>query len=258
MMAGIERIRRFIGVGMPPAGLESETFTDHRESKSPDRQKGDLMRTMMNGALFSAALLGAGAAYAQQSVVWDVNSPQTIIAGTGCQKDVDAFASANGNDLAVVFTRLGVDLPGGASRTLADRKNCSVRVPAAIAPGVYIGTLTQRISYGVIKTAKSSGSLATRSSFFGFGVSPHTVNLPFGYAANQPLLTNQRVDQFYVHTQPDWVRGWCSPSRAPRGFYQANIAVQGQKSTAQEDLIMFVDGLDLKYEVGAALVRCQL
>jgi hypothetical protein len=213
----------------------------------------------INGTVLGVCFMLVGSlAYGQQSVIWDVNSPQTIIAGTGCQKDFDAFAASNGNDLAVVFTRLGVDLPGGGSPVLADRKNCSVRVPATIAPGVYIGTLTQRLSYGVIKTSGSSGSIATRSSFFGFNVSPYTVNLPYGYAANQPLLTNQRVDQFLVRTTPDWIRGWCSSTRAPRGFYQANMAVQGQKSNAREDLIMFVDGLDLKYEVGASLVRCQL
>ena len=167
------------------------------------------MARVINGALVSMAVLAGAQAYAQQSVVWDVDSPQTIIAGTGCQKDVDAFASANGNDVAVVFTRLGVDLPGGGSPALADRKNCAVRIPAMIAPGYYIGTLTQRLSYGVIKTAGSSGSVATRSSFFGFNVSPYTVNLPFGYAANQPLLTNQREDQFLVRTRPDWIRGWC-------------------------------------------------
>jgi hypothetical protein len=197
-------------------------------------------------------------ALAQQSVQWDVGSPQTIIAGSGCQKDVDAFASTNGNDLAVVFTRLGVDLPGGGTPALADRKNCSVRVPATIAPGVYIGQLVQRLSYGVIKTANSTGALSTRSTFFGFNVSPYTVSLPYGYALNRPLMTQQRVDQFSVRTTPTWFQGWCARSRAPRGFYQANIAVSGQKSHRYEDLIMFVDGLDLKYEVGAALVRCQI
>lgn len=215
------------------------------------------MSLVWKRTLVSLALLAGAEAYAD-SVEWDVNSPSTIIAGSGCQKDVDAFASSNGNDLAVVFTRLGVDLPGGASRTLADRKNCTVRVPAKIAPGIYIGSLTQRISYGVTKTANTSGSVATRSTFFGFNVSPYTVNLPYGTAINQPLLTQQRVDQFSVRTSPDWFRGWCSANRSPRGLYQANIAVSGQKGSAMEDLIMFVDGLDLKYEVGAALVRCQL
>jgi hypothetical protein len=210
---------------------------------------------LMGGAMYLAL---QGAAYAQQSVHWDVSSPQTIIAGSGCQKDVDAFASANGNDMAVVFTRLGVDLPGGGTPSLADRKNCSIRVPAMIAPGVYIGQLTQRLSYGVIKTANATGALSTRSTFFGFNVSPYTVNLPYGYAINRPLLTQQRVDRFSVSTTPTWYQGWCSRNRAPRGFYQANIAVSGQKAHQYEDLIMFVDGLDLKYEVGASLVRCQL
>ena len=216
------------------------------------------MKWLVNGSIVSSLALASAGAIAQQSVIWDVASPSTIIAGTGCQKDVDAFASTNGNDLAVVFTRLGVDLPGGGRPVLADRKNCVVRVPATIAPGVYIGELRQRLSFGVIKTAGSSGSLATQSSFFGFNVSPYTVSLPYGYAVNQPLLTQQRVDQFRVQTTPSWVQGWCSRSRAPRGLYQANVAVQGSKSSSREDLVMFVDGLDLKYEVGAALVRCQI
>lgn len=206
----------------------------------------------------SAVIMLADIASAQQSVLWDVSSPQTIIAGSGCQKDVDAFASTNGNDLAVVFTRLGVDLPGGGAPALADRKNCSVRVPATIAPGIYIGQLTQRLSYGVIKTSAATGALSTRSTFFGFDVSPYTVSLPYGYAVNQPLLTQQRTDRFSVQTTPSWLQGWCSRSRAPRGFYQANVAVSGQKANRYEDLIMFVDGLDLKYEVGASLVRCQI
>ena len=216
------------------------------------------MKWLVNSSVVSVFALAGAGAFAQQSVIWDVASPTTIIAGTGCQKDVDAFASANGNDRAVVFTRLGVDLPGGGGPILAERRNCAIRVPVTVAPGVYVGELTQRVSFGVIKTARATGQLATRSSFFGFNVSPYIVDLPYGYAVNQPLLTQQRLDKFSVQTRPDWVRGWCSQNRAPRGLYQANIVVQGSKSTARDDLVMFVDGLDLKYEVGAALVRCQL
>jgi hypothetical protein len=216
------------------------------------------MKRFLKVSCLSLGMLSGVQAYAQQSVQWDVNSPSTIIAGTGCQKDVDAFASANGNDLAVVFTRLGVDLPGGGSTLLADRKNCVVRIPATIAPGIYIGQLTQRLSYGVTKTSGSTISLATRSTFFGFNVSPHAVNLPFGSSVNQPLLSTARVDNFSVQTAPSWYSGWCSRNRAPRGLYQANIAVSGQKTNSSEDLIAFVDGLDLKYEVVASLVRCQL
>lgn len=216
------------------------------------RQKKIVFNLVVIGFSFSTG------AFSQQSVQWDVRSPQTIIAGSGCQKDVDAFASTNGNDVAIVFTRLGVDLPGGGSQSLAERKNCSLRIPATIAPGIYIGQLVQRLSYGVIKTANATGALSTRSTFFGFDVSPYTVTLPYGYSLNRPLMTQQRVDRFDVRTTPHWFQGWCARNRAPRGFYQANIAVSGQKSHRYEDLIMFVDGLDLKYEVGASLVRCQI
>ena len=216
------------------------------------------MRGLRFAFLLASALAPVGA-YAQQSVVWEVDSPSTILAGRGCHRDVDAFLSANGDDLSVVFTALGVDLPGnGPNAQLAASSNCAVRIPATIAPGFYIGQLTQRITYGVTKTAGSQVNVQTRSSFFNFGVSPHGVNMPFGSAVNNPLLTTERQDLFAVSTTPSWYSGWCSPSRAPRGFYQANIGVSGNRNSTFEDLIAFVDGLDLKYEVVAALVRCSL
>lgn len=201
-------------------------------------------------------LLAPATVFAQQSVQWDAN--RAILAGSGCQKDIDSFVSENGNDLAIVFTNLGVDLPGNASRVLSARKTCSARIPATIAPGYYIGELTQRVSFGVTKTAGTRGAVATNSLFFGFSVSPYTVNVPYGSAMNQPLMVQQRTDRFLVRTHPTWYNDWCVRRLSPKGMYIANIAVSGQKDHASEDLIMFVDGLDLKYEVVTGLVKCQL
>jgi hypothetical protein len=167
---------------------------------------------------------------------------------------VDAFASANGNDLAIVFTNLNVNLPGGVGSALADRKSCTVRVPARIARGVYIGELTQAFTYGVTKTAGSNGSVATRSTFFGFDVSPYTWGVSQGEVLDEPLVTQQRKDRFLVNTP--WYRGWCNGNRALDGFYNANIAVTGQRNNRWEDLILAVDGVDLKYEVLAAWYTC--
>lgn len=214
------------------------------------------MKVSWKLSLAAAASMVSMSAFAQQSVQWDAD--RAILAGQGCVKDVDAFITENGNDLSIVFTRLGIDLPGGGSRVLAARSSCIARVPATIAPGLYIGKLTQSISYGVTKTARTVGSVATKSTFFGFNVSPHTVTLPYGRQMNNPLLQEQRQDLFSVQTTPSWYQGWCSRTRAPKGLYQANLAVSGQKDSAADDLIMFVDGLDLKYEVVAGLVKCQL
>lgn len=195
--------------------------------------------------------------FAQQTTKWDVG-PSAILAGSGCKRDVDAFMTEAGNDLAVVFTELGVVLPGNASPVLAGRKTCLVRVGATVAPGYYIGNLTQRLTYGVTKTPRTRGSIATQSTFFNYRVDPYTVEVPYNRAINAAILTNSRVDRFLVSTRPDWYQGFCARNRAPKGIYSANIAVSGQKDSAREDLIMSVDGLDVKYEVTAGPVQCQL
>ncbi|MFO0679493.1 MAG: hypothetical protein U0169_23405 [Polyangiaceae bacterium] len=209
----------------------------------------------LGAAAVAAVSSFAGSANAAPAAVkWDLGST-FIIAGTGCQKDVDAFASTNGSDLAIVFTNLGVNLPGdGSSRQLADRKSCTVRVPAEIAKGLYIGKLTQQFTYGVTKTAGASGAVATRSTFFNFNVSPASWSVPQGVNLDEPLLTQTREDNFLVNSP--WYQGWCNPNRSIKGLYQANIAVSGQRNNRYEDLILFVDGLDLKYEILASVYTC--
>jgi hypothetical protein len=197
----------------------------------------------------------ASTANAQVAAVnWELNKPY-VIAGSGCVNNFDAFAAQNGNDLSIVFTNLGVNLPGnGASNQLADMKSCLVRIPASIAKGFYIGQLTQTFTYGVTKGAGSHGTVATRATFFGFPVSPFPFTVPEGLAQDDPLLTQTRVDSFTVNTP--WWQGWCNPNRSLEGLYQASIAVSGQRDNSFENLILFVDGLDLKYEVVTSLFTC--
>ena len=214
------------------------------------------MKSVWNIGCFVVAAVAATSAFAQQSVQWD--STKSILAGQGCTRDVDSFVTQNGNDLSMVFTRLGVDLPGGVSKVLAARSSCTARVPATVAPGYYIAELSQQVTFGVTKTSRTIGSVATTSTFFGFNMSPYTIMLPRGQALNEPLMVQRRQDRFSVQTSPSWYNGWCSRSRALKGVYQANISVAGQKDRPEDDLIMFVDGLDLKYEIVAGLVRCQL
>jgi hypothetical protein len=71
-------------------------------------------------------------------------------------------------------------------------------------------------------------------------------------------MVQSRVDRFSVQTTPDWYRGFCGASRAPQGLYAANLAVSGQKDSRYEDLLLFVDGLDLKFEVLTRFVQCRL
>ena len=193
--------------------------------------------------------------FAQQSINWDTD--HATLVGNGCKKDADSFVTQNGNDLSIIFTNLGVNLPGGSSvRALLTRSSCLSFVPATIAPGQFVGELTQNLTYGVTKTAHSIGSVYAQSRFFGFSVSPLPVNFAYGKQLNNPLANQIRKDQFNVRTTPQWFQGWCARSRPTKGFFEANIIVSGQRDNPNEDLIMFVDGMDLKFEVGVTLKSC--
>jgi hypothetical protein len=212
-----------------------------------------MIRPVISGAVVATALLLAPGARAQiaPAVVWNVDG--AMLLGSGCSMRDTAILAA-GNDLSFVFSNLGVSLPGGSSGLLSDRRNCAVRVPTQIAKGIYIGQLTQMLTYGITKTAMAEGSASTRSTFFGFDVSPYTVTFSEGSVFNVAQQVSTRQDNFPVNAP--WQQGWCSPYRPLEGLYAANVAVAGRRDSNMEDLIMFVDGLDLKFDVVVAVYTC--
>ncbi len=210
-------------------------------------------RTLVFVAAFAAVVSLAPHARADvPAVVWDVND--AILGGTGCSLN-DTAILASGNDLSLIFSNLGVNLPGnGATNELSARANCALRVPTQIAKGLYIGQLTQTLTYGITKTARSQGQASTMSTFFGFNVSPYAVTFPEGSVYNVAEQVTSQQNTFAVNTP--WQEGWCSPYRPLAGLYGANIAVSGTRNTDMEDLIMFVDGLDLRWDILLALYTC--
>jgi hypothetical protein len=231
-------------------GGAARTGTVRRQERA---RRTTMIRTFIS-VLVALAGLSVGVSASAQSVpavVWDVND--AILGGTGCS-NADTAMLASGDDLSIIFSNLGVSLPGGSSNQLSDRKNCAVRVPTQIAKGIYIGQLTQTLTYGITKTAGSNGSVSTRSTFFGFDVSPYSVAFPTGSVFNVAEQVSSRKDVFFVNAP--WEQGWCSPYRPLSGLYGANMAVAGTRETNMEDLIMFVDGLDLKFDVMVALYTC--
>lgn len=208
-------------------------------------------------SLATGSTLIASSAFAQDASI-SFDADRAIVAGMGCQKDYNAFVQTAGNDLAVIFSELGVNLASGSYEPNAKRASCLVRVPAQVARGIYIGELSQRISAGVIKTARSSGSITTSSSFFNYPVPLGRLMLPRGQRidASSGPITVERRDLFSVNTQPSWYNGWCGSNRGTKGLYQANIAIQGQRDSHNEDLLINVDSLDVKFEMQAAAVFC--
>lgn len=210
---------------------------------------------LRNFVLFAAGLLTATSAFAN-SISW--NEHQAVAVGSGCNsrdmsRPIDTYFLANGNDLSVIFSGIGVNLPGGSGLPLAERKNCSIRVPAQIAGGYYVGELTQVLSYGVTKTYGTRGGISTRSSFFNAPASPFTINFHMGQSLNVPLQSQTRRDLYLVNTHRSLISSWC---RNPRGIFRSDISVSGQRQSDYDDLIIYSDALDVRFEAVAGLVTC--
>ena len=182
---------------------------------------------------------GVQTASAANAVIWEDWNGVAI--GTGCKSfgpATDTAILAAGNDLAIIFSNLGVTGPN-------QLKNCSARVPATIQQGFYLGQLEQTITYGVVKGFGTTGKITTLASFFNQPVSSFTVNVP-GLPMNNPAVTQTQVDPLVV------VSG-CAGSL--RGLFRSDIAVGAQ---GNGQIILTTQGLDLRYDVVFAIQLCPL
>lgn len=204
------------------------------------------MRFLFAAASIPAAVAAAPQTASAQDIVWGVGGALAL--GTGCSSSAgDTQFIAFGNDVAVLFSRFGVELPaGGPSTSLSQLKNCNVRIPATIKSGLMISQLTQRITYGVNKSANTSGKITSTASFFNLPVAQFSVNIPFG-AINEPALTQTKTTPFLVAS---------ACSAVATGLYRTDMAVGGNRAGGGESLILAMQGLDLRYDVLVTIIPC--
>lgn len=182
---------------------------------------------------------GAKPASAQNAIIWeDFNG---VAIGTGCKSfgpATDTAILAAGNDLAIIFSNLGVTGPN-------QLKNCSARVPAIVQQGFYLAQLQQTITYGVVKSFGTTGKITALASFFNQPVSSFSVNVPIA-ALNNPAVTQTKVDPIQV------VSGCAG---VLRGLFRSDLAVGAQGSGP---ITLTTQGLDLRYDIVLAFFECPL
>jgi hypothetical protein len=196
---------------------------------------------------------GASDAGSVDPIAWDGGA--VAIAGTACVKGVDAFALVNGSDFSVVFSNLGVALDG-ASDLLTDRRTCTVRMPGRIEAGTFVTSITQRYQYGARTSVGGSGALTTAIQLFGFAVPSLPLSFPQGTSVDLANEIENRTDTF-KSTSP-WFANWCKRTRPVTGNFNVNFAVSGERATAADVAVLFVDGLGLRYDVQVATAPCNL
>jgi hypothetical protein len=182
---------------------------------------------------------GAETANAQNAIIWEDWNGVAI--GTGCKSfgaGADTAILAAGNDLAIIFSNLGVTGPN-------QLKNCSARVPAVVQQGFYLAKLQQTITYGVVKTFGTTGKITALASFFNQPVSSFSVNVPV-FAMNNPAITQTKVD-------PITVVSGCGGIL--RGLFRSDLAVGAQ---GNGQITLTTQGLDLRYDIVLAFFLCPL
>jgi hypothetical protein len=217
-----------------------------------------LLRVVCAFSLVCAcAIFHVLAAIPAYAAVIEWNTDAAVVEGSGCQKDVDTFVIASGNDVSVVFSNLGFSLTDGNG--LVGNTLCSLRIPAKIQAGLFISELDQSMLYGVVKSPGSEGTLRNRARFFGIPLFSPDLNFLRGRNENDPQKVERRKDRFSSRgpgNGRDWVAAWCKRERPLRGAFDAQIKVRGRRDSQQENLIVFVDGLDLRYDVVSQLQGC--
>jgi hypothetical protein len=207
--------------------------------------------SLHSGCLFAAASIAAAVAAAPrpagaQEIVWNVADAKAV--GNGCSSaQGDTAFITFGNDVAVLFSKFGVDLqPGGSSPALAALKNCNVRIPATLRGGRKILELTQRITFGVVKSESSDAEIRVHSTAFGNLLTPMNVGVGAG-AKQDPAVVHMKKEQVSV-------TGACSHDMP--GNLVSNMSVSGKRSSASESLLLAMEGLDLRYDLVLSVAPC--
>jgi hypothetical protein len=193
-------------------------------------------------------------------VTWRTDGPGSIIQGSGCNgtagPNQDAWAIAAGQDVAIVLTRMTIELPGnGPDAVLAQRRQCSVRLPVTIAAGYYLSSLAQTMIVGATKSDNVDIDGAARSTFFNLPLSSPRIHAPAGpgTAINSSQLSASVEDLFPASSF------FCRPGSDAEdvsGFFSSNIAVSGTRATSADDLLVSTDALDVRWDVATTVSAC--
>lgn len=192
------------------------------------------------GALAAIAALGPATASAQE-IVFDVG--QALALGTACSSAAgDTQFLAFGNDIAVVFGRLGIQLPAnGGNPAFSDLASCGVRIPMTVKPGFRIAQLIQRLSYSVGKSANTTAKITLGARMLGLPQMSTTVDLPFGAMR---ATADAKLAEPFLGTA-------CQGGQS--GLYTIDVAASGNRASRNEALLVRVNRL---FDITVTTVPC--
>jgi hypothetical protein len=203
-------------------------------------------------ALATAALLVANAQAAPvDPVVWDTAS--AIANGSGCTSAgpfPDTFFITAGDDVSVIFSRMGVDLtPNTASNTGVT--GCLVRIPVVIDGATAVSEIDQTLLWGWAKSLGSVGQIAAKTTFCSLPTTAISSTVPETVAGVQAL--EETSTQSFLVWPPS--KPFCQGKQV-KCLFQANIGVAAMRQNSSQDISIRVFGEDIEYEALAYWQMC--
>lgn len=181
-------------------------------------------------------------------IVWD--TANAIAGGSACDAQgpfPDTWIISAGNEVSVVFSRMGVDLtPETAANTVVH--SCLVRIPITVDGTVGIGQLDQTLYWGYAKDFGTEAQLSVKSTFLNAPTRAINVYLP-------PTVQGVEggVESSVSDLIPNWASRFCKPTS---GFFQMNVGVAARRTDKNQDISVRVAGEDIVYEAVAVWTRC--
>ena len=171
----------------------------------------------------------------------------------------NVFWSSAGSEVGFVLSSFGVNLPAATNPlrgALKFSSSCNIEAEVVIPQGYFVATLTQTLSYGVLKDAGTTGGVTTGAFLFQNQVPLNQINLlaPPDRAVNDPLFTKTNVQIFDDQTR----RGQCAlTAGAPLvTVFKLQLLSAGARPLPFLTLLINVDSADVEYALEPSLLRC--
>jgi hypothetical protein len=200
------------------------------------------------GALAASLVAPSGAV--AQTIEWDASG--AIAHGSACTSRgpfPDTYFIAAGEDIAVIFSNMGIDLtPADAVNTAVH--SCLIRIPIRVDDQVFLGELTQKVHWGYSKDYGTEGEIYANGTFFGRRTTPIRAYVGPGVQGIQSWITEEAHD-----LRNHWSGLFCR-NRTLNGLLQVNLAVSARRNSASRDISVRIHGEDIRYEALAQWVHC--
>lgn len=195
-------------------------------------------------------LMMAAPVFADTQVIqWNYNNGASAL-GSGCSAGDTQFI-ASGNEISVVFSKLGVELTGSAGGVKAAKKTCRIIIPTKVRSGFYLGTLSQTLTYGYERNAGTEGTVSVASEFYNQAAGSMERKIP------TPGLDEWSVSFAQANASSNWrvLPGWCQRTDYV-GNFKANLSVNGYRSAVNRDIVIQIDGHDIRFEALGTPLLC--